>query len=118
MDLAVDPGLDVFDVGWSGEVDWVAFRVDPGVGGTVKNFQRLCNVIKIGYTTYGPAVIAGQLCSLHVARPVLRSFSCMHLSMPLRRRFCSTTGCYVSADFLQVVQWRHGGNWRADKDKS
>ena len=36
LDFAADPGLDVLDVGWSGEVDWIALRVDPGVRGSVR----------------------------------------------------------------------------------
>ena len=42
-------------------------------------------------STYGPADMEGQLCWLQIGRPVLRSCSWMILSMPSRRRFCSTT---------------------------
>ena len=41
LDLAVHPGLDVFDVGRSWEVDWVPFRVDPGVRGPVEASKRV-----------------------------------------------------------------------------
>ena len=39
LDLTADPGLDVLDVSGCWEVDWVAFRVDPGVGGSSETCQ-------------------------------------------------------------------------------
>ena len=92
LDFAVDPGLDVFDVDGGGEVDRVTVDVDPGVGGSVAgSLARWLTQLLPRVMTYGPAVMAGQLCSLHVGFPVVRSHSCMHLSMPLKMRFCSTT---------------------------
>ena len=41
LNFTVNPGLDVFDVGWCREVDWIAFRVYPGVRRPVHLRQSL-----------------------------------------------------------------------------
>jgi len=45
-DLAIDPCLDVLDVRRCWEVDWVAVRVNPGVGGSAEQIVSSC---KYGY---------------------------------------------------------------------
>ena len=40
LNLAIDPGLDVFDVHWCRQVDRIAFGVDPGVGSAKRQGQQ------------------------------------------------------------------------------
>lgn len=89
LDLAVDPSLDVLDVGRSCQSDGPLVGVEPRPDNAEKVYQ-LRAAIRCG-NTHGPADMLGQSFTLQMGTPVVRSSVCTTLTMPASRRFCSTT---------------------------
>lgn len=96
-DLAVDPGLNVTNVRWSRKIHWVPILVDPSICSTVPWISmRVMRTWK--HSTHLPAVIVGQVCSLHRGRPLVGSTSWTILTIPASNLYCSATAYSSQSD--------------------